>query len=261
MILTNILSYLFGLLAGLKIPVLSSLIIKVYCKIYPLNLQEAENTDYKCLQELFLRNLKSGARTVQGEFVSPVDGVLRSASKINSDQQLQVKNKFYSISDLLGVANAWQEFSGGMIYNLYLSPADYHHVHAPCDMKITKIKYFPGGLLPVNDFLLARVNNLFAVNERVILWLETKWGQAALVLVGAFNVGKIKVERTDFYANQLCYRFKQEISGLAENDFKVGERIASFMLGSSVILCTDDKHPCTGKVDNKVVRFGGGLEQ
>ena len=52
---------------------------------------------------------------------------------------------------------------------LYLSPADYHHIHAPAGLAIAERVHIPGRLLPVLEAYAAHVKGLFTLNERVVL--------------------------------------------------------------------------------------------
>ena len=76
---------------------------------------------------------------------------------------------------------------------LYLSPSDYHRVHAPTFFSISHRIHFPGKLLPVKNYYAENVKGLFTINERVVLNGEWKEGFFSLGMVGAYNVGSISL--------------------------------------------------------------------
>ena len=45
---------------------------------------------------------------------------------------------------------------------VYLSPGDYHGVHAPVDMALDGRRHFPGLALPVAPFIVGLLQGLFA---------------------------------------------------------------------------------------------------
>ena len=76
---------------------------------------------------------------------------------------------------------------------LYLSPSDYHRVHAPTFFSIHNRVHFPGKLLPVKNYYAENVKGLFTINERVVLNGQWKEGFFSLGMVGAYNVGSISL--------------------------------------------------------------------
>ncbi len=243
-IITNYLSYCFGLLANIDLPVwFRPIVYRVYSQICHVDLTTVPESlkSYPSLGKFFTRDLIPGSRQMSSDFVSPVDGFLRDQLTINGDQQIQVKGVGYRISTLIGKSFKSEEFYGGALHNLYLSPKDYHHVHAPCAGKITRLVYISGFLWPVNNFTFSRLPNLFARNERVIMELETERGKLLLIMVGALNVGKISLAFSDLITNQVFSQKKsgeiQEIS--VDFSFAIGERLGTFHLGSSVVLLAD----------------------
>lgn len=243
-IITNYLSYCFGLLASIPLPVwFRPIVYRVYsiiCKVDLTTVPEKLNT-YSSLGKFFTRELMPGSRQMSSDFVSPVDGYLRDHLIINSDEQIQVKGVNYQISVLLGKALQVSEYMGGTLHNLYLSPKDYHHVHAPCAGRIGRIVYIPGALWPVNNFTFNRLPNLFARNERVIMEIDTTKGRMLLIMVGALNVGKISLEFSELVTNDLFSKKRQTemLDIQCDFSFEIGARLGTFHLGSSVVLITD----------------------
>ena len=76
---------------------------------------------------------------------------------------------------------------------IYLSPSNYHHIHTPVDLSIEERVHVPGQLLPVKSYYASKVKGLFTLNERVVLNGKWKEGFFSLGMVGAFNVGSIRI--------------------------------------------------------------------
>lgn len=123
---------------------------------------------------------------------------------------------------------------------LYLSPADYHHIHAPAGLAIDERVHIPGRLLPVLEAYAAHVKGLFTLNERVVLAGEWPHGSFALGMVGAYNVGSIRVPNDPVHTNlphELLYEGHVH-RRVFEQPWRAaqGERVGTFALGSTVVL-------------------------
>ena len=81
---------------------------------------------------------------------------------------------------------------GGDFATIYLSPRDYHRVHAPLGGTLREMVYVPGRLFSVNQSTAENVPELFARNERVVCLFDTERGPMAVVLVGAMIVASIE---------------------------------------------------------------------
>ncbi len=162
---------------------------------YKINMNEAELPleQYPSLAKLFTRKLKAGIRPIGQGVVHPCDSVLTCAEVIESDTLLQVKDRHYSLEQMLTSTVDARPYLGGAHLIYYLCPTDYHRVHCPVDAEVTSVVHVPGHLWPVNNWSVQNIENLFAVNERVIFNLRTSLGPVALVMVGATNVGQITV--------------------------------------------------------------------
>jgi phosphatidylserine decarboxylase len=80
---------------------------------------------------------------------------------------------------------------GGSFATIYLAPFNYHRIHMPARGRLLDTVYVPGRLFSVNEATARRVPRLFARNERVLTLFEGDFGQFAVVLVGALNVGSM----------------------------------------------------------------------
>lgn len=235
----QILSRLVGWLAGRSLP--SSALqpaIRWYIGHYGVNMEEADIPPggYRTLAEFFVRPLKPGARPVDpspDSIISPVDGRLVQAGTIIDGRLIQAKGLDYSAADLLGSPGAAAPFQGGTFAAIYLSPRDYHRIHAPLAGRVTAVCRRRGRLLPVNDLSVPWVRDLFATNERVVVFMETQAGPVAVVMVGALNVGRIRLAVGGAPApGRADWDWKPD----QETRLKKGEELGRFELGSTVIL-------------------------
>jgi phosphatidylserine decarboxylase len=220
---------------------LSKHIIRWYAGRYGVNLDEMVGTpeDYATLQDFFVRPLKPGARPIDPApeaLVSPADARVYAFGTLTEDGQLPPEaNLGLDAIELVGGDGRYQ---GGQFAVLYLSPKDYHRVHHPLDAEIVGQRYLPGALWPVFPEATRRVPNLFAVNERLAVFVQHETaGQVAVVLVGAYGVGRMT---TAF--SQIVTNTGQAASFQGFNPslpVKRGDELGRFNLGSTVILVTE----------------------
>jgi len=236
----NLMSRFVGFLVGLKLPrALAQAVNKLFVKKFKLNMREAEKPleEYRCLQDLFTRRLKPGLRVIDsspGLIVSPCDGMISEAGKISEGRLLQIKGRYYNLSDLLGSPEHAKRFVGGDFVTIYLSPRDYHRFHVPMDGAIKETVYIPGTLWPVNTWAVKTIKSLFCQNERIISFIESKdrYKILAHVAVGAYNVGKIKLAYCPLESNA-----GTGAAGMTSNiHVERGEDLGVFMFGSTIIL-------------------------
>ena len=144
---------------------------------------------------------------------------------------LQARGRHYDVGQLLADSEDGRYFADGSFATIYLAPSNYHRVHMPFAGTLTKTRYVPGTLFSVNNTTAANVPDLFARNERLVCMFDTKYGKAAVVMVGAMIVAGIetvatgKITRTDDI---------QE----ADHDmqFAAGDELGRFYLGSTAIV-------------------------
>jgi phosphatidylserine decarboxylase len=81
------------------------------------------------------------------------------------------------------------------------------------------------------------IDGLFAVNERVVTYLKSRFGLIAVVMVGATNVGRMTVTYDTFVTNarprELQIRWKDYPSPAR---LDAGDRLGTFHMGSSVVV-------------------------
>ncbi len=205
---------------------------------YEVNLEECEGgiDDYESLAHFFVRPLLPGLRPIEEAediVTSPVDGRAHTFGRIEDGMYLQAPNRPSSISKLVGDELAAQ-FSGGSFAVIYLAPPDYHRVHSPIAGTVRSLQYKAGTLWPVFAAATRKVDDLFGKNERLVFDLDTAAGPMALVMVGAFGVGRIANVFDAYRTNadvQPAHRDLQPAQPIAK-----GSELGHFELGSTVIL-------------------------
>jgi len=238
------LSWFVGHLVRVPLPgPLARLSIKVFAWLYSIDISMATLplSGYRSIGDFFIRDLRPELRLIGEPVVCPVDGRLRDCAHLDASGTItQVKGIDYSLSELLGGDPLVSHFEQGQLWNFYLSPQDAHHIHAPVSGKIVKTIHLPGALWPVNDWALRSIPGLFAVNERVVVFIESDLGLIAVVMVGATNVGRIKLSYLDVETNKAPWRRSEPrtFEHAPPVDISRGAKLGTFKMGSSVILVT-----------------------
>ena len=213
--------------------------------------------DYESFNDFFTRALKSETRPLSEHcFVSPVDGVLSQFGNINNGKLIQAKGKSYTLEQLLVHKTKADIFNEGSFGTIYLSPKDYHRIHMPFDGKLISMTYVPGKLFSVNQKTTETVNNLFARNERVILYFETEFGIGCVILVGAIFVGSMQT----VWHGLITPPYGKKIQSWAYTDkeiiLKKGEELGRFNMGSTVILLFPKGVDVFNKITDKTLKMG-----
>jgi phosphatidylserine decarboxylase len=259
-----LLSRATGRLCELRLPpALLSRAIRAYARAYGVDLAEAQLRPeaYPTFNAFFTRELVEGCRPVcrePGVVVSPSDARVSTIGPVPPDGRLeQVKGRGYSLEALLGSQAEAAPFRAGVHATLYLSPSMYHRVHSPVDGRIRAWRYVPGRLFPVNGAGVRSIPGLFTRNERVCLFCETVHGQAAVVLVGAANVGRISLSFAPLVTNRGARpgRFEPYQPLVVSR----GDEIGAFNLGSTVVLLLADGALVPTVAEGDLVRMGQPL--
>jgi phosphatidylserine decarboxylase len=200
---------------------------------------------YASFNEFFTRALRPGARPFDPDsqvLVSPVDGAVSQAGRLDGSQIVQAKGHSYSLEALFnggGLQNAWAErFRGGWFSTLYLAPFNYHRIHMPLAGTLRAAWYVPGRLFSVNGVTAAAVPSLFARNERVVCIFEDGSRLFAMVLVGALFVGSMET----VWHGEVTPRIPRKWHELpldaqrAPLHLPKGAEMGRFNMGSTVIL-------------------------
>lgn len=238
----SLISRIFGLIALFPLPAsLMGRIISWYVKKYGVKLEEAEipENGFRNLNLFFTRRLKPGARTIskgKNDIVATTDSRVDQYGKLKKDTIIQAKGVEYSVKDLIPSKMA-EKFIDGCYITLYLSPGDYHRIHAPVTGEIAGFFNIPGKLFTVQEFMVKGLKGLFAVNERLITYVSTKKGYVAVCKIGAINVGKISLSYDKAVTNRFLRRRNEFFYEAGKRPpVKKGDEIGTFNLGSTVII-------------------------
>lgn len=241
----NSISRSAGKIAQIEFPrALQKALNRLFVHITKIDLQDCAPIDsYRSIQALFTRELRTKRALPEGKrpLISPADSTLLQQGRIRRGQIIHVKGQGYKVSDLLTEQidqKMVDQLEEGFFMNFYLAPHNYHHFHAPADLKVHKLIHVPGTLSSVKKKCQEKTPDLFVKNERVILDCEMpNKKRCFFIAVGALNVGKIRIKKEPRLQTNLpkknsisAYEYKTPI------EVKRGEDLGHFEMGSSVVL-------------------------
>jgi phosphatidylserine decarboxylase len=221
-------------------PALGWAVIGLYSRVYDVTLDEcAHRGPWSSFDAFFTRQLRSGARQIEGDartMVSPADGRLEAPGPIAPGGTYVVKGRPYAVEELVGDAAEARRMVGGAGVVVYLSPRDYHRVHAPVSGTIRRIRSMPGDYFPVNEVGVRHVPNLFCRNRRVSIEIEADGGlgRVAVIMVVAMIVGRITtlgIDERDVPVGDHHFDPPMRVER--------GDELGVFHLGSTVVVLTE----------------------
>jgi phosphatidylserine decarboxylase len=245
-------------------------VVGLYSRVYDIALDEyVEGRDaggWPSFDAFFTRRLREGAREIDrdpGAVLSPADGRIESMSRIEDGGRFLVKGRYYSVDDLVGGDDdggndAARRLRGGIGFVVYLSPRDYHRVHAPVSGQIHRMRSMAGDYFPVNAIGMKHVDNLFCRNRRVAIEIDADdgLGRVTVVMVVAMIVGRVSAIGSD--ARDVPF-------GLHAFDPPLrvarGQELGVFHLGSTAVVLVEPASRGEGKwlVSEGHVRYGQAL--
>lgn len=251
------LSRLVGWLADRRVPRwLRPAVYGAFCRLSGADPGEAELPfdGYGSVGAFFVRRLRPGARPLAPDpaaLLAPCDGRVQAIDVVRRGRLLQAKGRDYSVAELLAGAAGAEELEGGAAFTLYLSPRDYHRVHSPVEARLREVRWSEGDRRSVAPRVLERRDRVLAGNERAVIVLDAPAGPVYLVMVGALNVGRIRVVGVEPGAAQPAGPLQ-----LAR-----GAELARFELGSTVVLVLPPGRvaPAAGIAPGDELRLGQPL--
>ncbi|OXM17139.1 archaetidylserine decarboxylase [Paenibacillus herberti] len=198
-----------------------------FARTYGIRTEEAEKAldEYATLNDFFTRRLKPGMRVIDDSpdaVASPVDALVTGAGFIKEGTMLGIKGQDYTVDELLNRSPRTGNYLNGYYAVLYLSPTDYHRIHAPVDGTIIEREHLPGRVYPVNEFGLTRMTRVLSRNERLVTYMSHGSSELAVVKVGALNVSSIQYTEPQ----------REQVAK--------GDELAYFEFGSTVVLLFED---------------------
>ena len=215
-----------------------------FAQVYGIDVSEAEKplAEYADFDEFFTRKLRPGLRPIAeapDSVVSPADGRVTECGLVTAGKLLQAKGSLFDLETLLGDGEAAARLEGGAYVITYLSPRDYHRVHAPVGGRVIGWQHIPGTLFMVGPKTLSREPGLFTRNERFVTLIEMEGGGlCAVVMVAAIGVGHVTASYDDevatharkFVRAAVRHRRYEQPRPIAR-----GEELGIFHLGSTTV--------------------------
>ncbi len=227
-----------GWFSQIENPVVARASIGVWRLFADLDLSDARLQSFKSLHACFTRELKPGARPVDGDprvLTSPCDAIVGACGAVDGTQVLQAKGFPYALRDLLVDPALIEAYRDGQYATLRLTSSMYHRFHAPGDGTIEHVTYISGDTFNVNPIALRRVASLFCKNERAVI--RTRLAESGhlvtLVPVAAILVASIRLHFLDVVMN-MNYRGAAEID--CDVPFRKGDELGWFEHGSTIIV-------------------------
>ena len=268
-VLTNrlprrMLTRLVGRLAKIEQPLIRDASIAIWRQFSDLDLSEAKKTSFRSLHDLFVRELKDGARQVDTRpdiMASPSDGIVGASGRIEDGVMLQVKGSDYLLSHLVESEDLVAAYRNGNYVTLRLTASMYHRFHAPHDCRVEHISHIAGDTWNVNPPTLKRVPRLFCRNERAVLRLQLDRGghRIALVPVAAILVAGIRLH---FAALPADRQHRQPWSTTCDVPLKKGQEMGWFEHGSTIIVLAPAGFTLAeGIAEGRTIKMGQALLQ
>ena len=227
-----------GWFSQIENPVVAWASIGVWRLFADLDLSDARLQSFKSLHACFTRELRPGARPVDGDprvLTSPCDAIVGACGAVDGTRVLQAKGFPYALQDLLVDPALIEAYRCGQYATLRLTSSMYHRFHAPYDGTIEHVTYISGDTFNVNPIALRRVASLFCKNERAVIRtrLAGSGHLVTLVPVAAILVASIRLHFLDVVMN-MNYRGAAEID--CDAPFRKGDELGWFEHGSTIIV-------------------------
>jgi phosphatidylserine decarboxylase len=230
-----------GWLSHIEQPLVRDLSIALWRLFSDLDLTEAKTTHFRSLHDCFIRELKDGARPIDGApdiLVSPCDAIVGACGAIEGTRLYQAKGFPYTLQDLLCDQSLSESYRNGRFVTLRLTASMYHRFHAPHDARLDRVVYVSGDTWNVNPIALKRIERLFCKNERAVLQMTLAAGgqTVTLVAVAAILVASIRLH----CLNLVNLRHESRRAYACAADYHKGEELGWFEHGSTIIVFVPD---------------------
>ncbi len=216
--------------------------------------------EFRSVNELFARGVRAECRPISADpdvLVSPVDGTVQDQGTLRNDTVLTIKGLRYTLDSLCPQIET-QPFRDGRFAIIFLSPRDCHRVFSPAEGVLERLVHVPGHRLLVHPTHQVPEFPVFALNERLVMQMATPFGKCLVIMVAGWGVGHIT------HPFRISRRFSARNVSVTELDpprgFDRGEWMATFELGSTVILITEKDRITTSFINaDDPLRFGQPL--
>ena len=211
--------------------------IKKFVDDLNIDIDEAKKSisEFTSFNDFFYRKLKSEARPIGDDFVSPGDGKLLAFENIEDVHDFFVKGRKFTLQEFLADKDLANNYKNASLLILRLAPNDYHRYHFPYSGTPSEMVKINGSYLSVSPYALAgNFTKVFCENKREYCILKTSdKGDILLAPVGATMVGTI-IE---------TYTPNQELNK--------GDEMGYFAFGGSTVVVLIDKDKI--KIDQDIL--------
>jgi phosphatidylserine decarboxylase len=258
----RLLTRFMGWFGKIEQPLVRDLSIGLWRFFSGLDLSEAKKPSFRSMHDCFIRELKDGARPVDGRpeiLVSPCDAIVGACGAIAGTNLFQIKGFPYTLEDLLHQRNLVAAHRDGRYVTLRLTSSMYHRFHAPHDCRVDQVTYISGDTWNVNPIALRRVEKLFCKNERAVLRMTLAAADHAITLVpvAAVLVASIRLHCLDV---QLGLEHRGRNVFTCDAPFRKGQEMGWFEHGSTIIVFAPNGFAlCDNVREGDIVRVGEPL--
>lgn len=212
--------------------------IAVWRLFTDLDLKEAKATRFASLHEVFIRELREGARPLAPDpavLVSPCDGIVGACGRVDGTRVFQAKGFPYTMEELFGPTQDVSPWRDGHYVTLRLTSTMYHRFHAPADATLHHLTFHRGDTWNVNPIALERIERLFCRNERAVLRLRLAPDglPVALVPVAAILVASLRLHGID---ELLDSRYRGPTERPLDRAVRKGQELGWFQHGSTILV-------------------------
>jgi phosphatidylserine decarboxylase len=250
---------LMGWFSQIESPLLARAAIGLWQRFSDLDLSEAKEDRFSSVRACFTRELKAGARPVDGDptvLTSPCDAIVGACGRIDEDMAIQAKGFPYSLRDLLCDSRLVDLYCDGQYVTLRLTPTMYHRFHAPFDCTVDRVTYIAGDTWNVNPAAVKRIPRLYCRNERAVIRtaLAGPGHLVTLIPVAAILVAGIRLH---FLEELLSMQYSGEREIPCHASFGKGEEMGWFQHGSTIIVLAPKGFARCGHVgEGTTIRMG-----
>ena len=260
----RLLTRFIGWFSKIEQPLVRDLSIRLWRVFSDLDLSEAKKSQFRSMHDCFVRELKDGARPVDGRsqiLVSPCDAIVGACGRIAGTEVFQIKGFPYRLEELLHDPALVDLHRDGSYVTLRLTASMYHRFHAPHDCRVERVTYISGDTWNVNPIALRRVEKLFCKNERVVIRtrLTSAGHPVTLVPVAAVLVASVRLHFLDVV---LGLKHKGPNAFACDADFNKGQEMGWFEHGSTILVFAPKTFSlCEQVQEGAVIRVGQPLMQ
>jgi phosphatidylserine decarboxylase len=259
----NLATRFMGWFSQIRQPLVRDLSIGTWKFFSDLDLGEAKKTRFESMHDCFTRELREGARPIDGDpgtLVSPCDAIIGASGAVAGMELLQIKGFPYTLGDLLGDQVLSAMYRDGCYVTLRLTSSMYHRFHAPHDCEIDRVTSISGDTWNVNPIALKRIERLFCKNERALIpvRLAASGHVVVLVAVAAILVASIRLHFLDVALERR--RRGGPVVLRCDARLRKGEEMGWFQHGSTIIVLAPRGFALTDNVkQGEIIRMGRPL--